>query len=250
MSKRTIALVVAVVLAAVATVALVSYVRGYEERIQANQELVQVFVAKDIIPKGTSGDVAIERGLIDQIKVPRQARADGAVTSLEEIKSDIADATVFKGEQILNTRFVPPSQVSADVLTVPANRVAMSVEVGIPPGVSQFVQIGDHVSVIAQFTFQARGSSGDQRLTKLLLHDIEVLQVGKLVRTAPTQGQPATQSVQVPDANVLLTLALSLPQAEKLANAVFSGRLYITLLPKTGKPSPNTPGRTDSNAFA
>jgi pilus assembly protein CpaB len=250
MSKRTIALVVAVVLAAVATVALVSYVRGYEDRVQRNQELVQVFVAKDVIPKGTTGDVAIERALINQINVPREARADDAITSLDQIKGDVADATIFKGEQILGTRFVPPGRVSADVLTVPPNRVAMSMEVGVPPGVSQFIQIGDHITILAQFTFSARSGGTESRLTKVLLHDIEVLQIGKLVRAAPTEGQPATQSVTVPDGNVLLTLALSMPQAEKLTNAIFNGRLYLTLLPKTGKPSPNTPGRTDSNPFA
>jgi pilus assembly protein CpaB len=249
MSKRTIALVVAVVLAAVATVALVSYVRGYEDRVQRNQELVQVFVAKDVIPKGTTGDFAIERGLIDRIGVPRQARADGAIATLDEIKGDVADGTVFKGEQIISNRFVPPGRVSADVLTVPPNRVAMSMEVGVPPGVAQFIQIGDHVTILAQFTLTG-GRAQESRLTKVLLHDIEVLQIGKLVRAVPAQGQPATQSVTVPDGTVLLTLALSMPQAEKLTNAIFNGRLYVTLLPKTGKPSPNTPGRTDSNPFA
>jgi pilus assembly protein CpaB len=249
MSKRTIALVVAVVLAAVATVALVSYVRGLEEKAAKGQELVVVFVAKDIIPKGTTGDVAIQNGLIDQINVPRVARADGAITSLDEIKGDVADGTVFKGEQIISNRFVPPGSVSADVLTVPPNRVAMSMEVGVPPGVSQFIQIGDHITILAQFT-STTGRAAQQRLTKVLLHDIEVLQIGKLVRAAPAQGQPATQSVTVPDGTVLLTLALSMPQAEKLTNAIFNGRVYVTLLPKTGKPSPNTPGRTDSNPFA
>jgi pilus assembly protein CpaB len=227
-------------------------VRGYEDRIKGNQELVQVFVAKDIIARGTTGDVAIERGLIDQKSVPREVKADDAITSLAQIKGNVADVTVLKGEQIIAGRFVPPGRVSADVLTVPPNRVAMSMEVPAPPGVAQFVQIGDHVSLLAQFTLPGRG--GQTRLTKVLLHDIEVLQVGKLVRGTPGQssqsGQGTTQSVQVPDGTVLLTLALTMPQAEKLANAIFNGRLYVTLLPKTNKPSPVTPGRTDANPFA
>lgn len=248
MSKRTIALVVSVILALVATIALVSYVNGLEAKAAAGQELVPVFVAKDVIPRGTTGDVAIERALIDQINVPRVARAEGAITSLNDIKGDVADVTIYKGEQILATRFVAPDKVSAEVLTVPPNRVAMSFEVGVAPGVAQFIQIGDRISVLAQFQFA--GARAQTRRLQFLLHDIEVLQVGKLVRAAPQPNQPATQAVQVPDGNVLLTVALSPAQAEKLTNAVFNGRIYLTLLPKTAKPAPVTPGRTDSNPFA
>lgn len=248
MSKRTIALVVAVVLAAVATVALVSYVRGYENRIQEQRELVPVFVAKDTIVKGTTGDVAIERGLIEQIDVTRESKADGAIASLDAIKGKVADVTVFKGEQIINERFKLPTQLTADVLTVPANRVAMSMEVGVPPGVAQFIQVGDRITILAQMTIGRQGTTQTTR-TGVLLHDVEVLQIGKLVRTAPTPGQAVAQAVQVPDGTVLLTLALTIPQAEKLTFAIFNGRLYLTLLPKTNKPGPGTPGRTSANAF-
>ena len=248
MSKRTIALVVAVVLAAVATVALVSYVRGYENRINKEQELVPVFVAKDIIVKGTTGDVAIQRGLIEQIDVPRKAKAEGAIGSLDVIKGKVAEVTLFKGEQILGERFKVVGQLSADVLTVPPNRVAMTMEVGVPPGVAQFIQIADHITILAQMSV-GRGQTLESR-TGVLLHDVEVLQIGKLVRTAPTPGQAVAQAVTVPDGTVLLTLALSIPQAEKLTFAIFNGRLYLTLLPKTGKPAPTAPGRTAANAFS
>jgi hypothetical protein len=48
--------------------------------------------------------------------------------------------------------------------------------------------------------------------------------------------------------NVLLTLALTPSQAEKLAYAVFEGDIYFTLVPNGQRPA-TTPGRTQANAF-
>ena len=96
MSRRTIALVAAIVLAAVATVALISYVQSRGNSKEVQKTLVAVFVAKDVIPQGTSGDTAISQGLITQIKVPQLARVDGAIGSLQEIKGEVAAVDIQK----------------------------------------------------------------------------------------------------------------------------------------------------------
>ena len=110
MSRRTIALVAAIVLAAVATVALISYVQSRGNSKEVQKTLVAVFVAKDVIPQGTSGDTAISQGLITQIKVPQLARVDGAIGSLQEIKGEVAAVDIQKNEQILTSRFVAPGR--------------------------------------------------------------------------------------------------------------------------------------------
>ena len=50
MSRKVIGIVVALALASVGTVALVSYVRSAEERAQAGEELVEVYVLTDTVP--------------------------------------------------------------------------------------------------------------------------------------------------------------------------------------------------------
>lgn len=252
LSRRTIALVVAVVLAGVAAASLASYVRGIERRALRGQEPVDVFVAKDIIPQGVTGDTAISRGLIERATVPRKVAAEDAIRTLEEIKGKVADVTILKGEQIVAPRFVAPSEVRGTTLVVPANRHAMSVAVDIPPGVAGFIQPGDHVSMIAQITIQPGGQSGTSiDISRFVVQDVEVLAVGQRVLTTTTtgeEGQPQATTT-VSQSQVLLTLALTPAQAEKLALVLFKGQVYFTLLPPGQKPV-TTPGRTASNLFS
>jgi pilus assembly protein CpaB len=244
LTKRSAALVVAIVLAALATIALVSYVRGVEDRAYAGVETVKVFVAKDTIPTGMSADEAIQNALIGTTTIPRKVRSDGAIVSLDEIKGKVAQVTVFKGEQIVGPRWGAPGQAGS-TLAIPADKQAMSVEVGIPPGVAGFIQEGSYVSIIAKLA-QAQGAgqpqAGDR--VQFLLQDVQVLKTG--VRTVVTPGEK--EQPQQVTSNVLLTLALTPSQAEKLAYAVFEGDIYFTLVPNGQRPA-TTPGRTQANAF-
>lgn len=250
MSRRTIALVLAVALAALATIALISYIRGLEEEAFEGTEPVGVFVAKEEIPGGLSADTAISQGLIKQETVPAKVRPEGAIRSLEEIKGRVAGVTILKDEIIVGPRFVLPGQVKG-VLPIPPDKQAISVEVDIPPGVGGFVQPGDRVSLIAQLSITGRaagGATAQATVVKYLLQGIDVLAVGQRVVTvagaqrqagaAPATGRQASR--------VLMTLALTPAQAEQLVFAILNGELYFTLLPEGQKPV-KTPGRTAGN---
>lgn len=246
MSKRGAGLVVAVVLAGLATAALISYVRGVEEKTLRGAEMVGVYVAKDFIPAGTSAEEAFSKGLIAREAVPRRVVASDAITSLEQIRGRVAAVTILKGEQVVGLRFVLPGTVKG-ALPIPAGRQAISVDVGVPSGVGGFVQPGDRVSIIAQLA--GSGGRADAQV-QFLLQRVEVLAVGQRVvatTAAPARGQPAQAEPQQ-RGQVLLTLALTPVEAEKLAFAIFQGELYFTLLPP-GQKSVNTPGRTRANAF-
>ncbi len=242
MSRRTIALVVAIVLAAVATVALISYVRGLEDKAFEGAETVEVFVASDIIPAGTAAEFASSKNLFQRQVIPRKVLADGAVSDLGQIAGKVAAVNIVKGEQIIAVRFVTPGQVKG-VLPIPADRQAVSVEVAIPPGVAGFVQPGDHISILAQISVP-RGEKDETRV-QYLLQDIEVLAIGQRVVTV--QGQEGGEQNQQ-QGQVLATLALRPAEVEKLVFAKLQGQLYFTLLPKGQKPS-STTGRTKQNAF-
>jgi pilus assembly protein CpaB len=253
MSKRTVGLSVALLLAALATLILVSYVSGLEDRAYSGVETVSVFVAKETIPAGTTGDSAISKGLIAKESVPRKVRAESAVGSLEELRGKVAAVTILKGEQIVSARFVLPGQAKG-VLPIPVDRQAMSVEVGIPSGVAGFVQPGDRISVIAQLELPKTGlrtGQANEPRVQYLLQAVEVLAVGPrvVVFGGEGSGDKGAQQTQQQQNRVLLTLALTPAQAEKLAFALFQGEVYFTLLPEGQKPV-TTPGRTIQNAFA
>lgn len=248
MSRRTVALVVSLVLAAVATVALISYVRGIEERSLKGQKAVDVYVAKETIPAGTEGAFAASKNLIEKTTIPAKVRAEGAITSLDEINGKVAAVTILKGEQIIAARFQLPGQIRG-TLPIPQDRMAISLEVAIPPGVAGFVQQGSRISILAELEAPKRGQRNVyERKVQFILQDVEVLAVGQRTVTVQ-QGQGTQQTTTTSENRVLTTLALTAVQAEKLAYAVLNGNIYFTLLPDQGHKAYPTQGRTRDNPF-
>ena len=72
MQSRVLAILIAVVLALVATVAMVVYVTSADRRVIAGQDPVQVWVADKLVTAGTSAVNAKSRDLIRPMEVPRR----------------------------------------------------------------------------------------------------------------------------------------------------------------------------------
>ena len=260
LTRRAIAFLVALVLAIVAAVAIYSYIRGIEEDVQAEAGLVVGYVATQQIEPGTLMDVAIEQGAVEQREIPRNLLADNAVTDLSQTRGRVVQELILPGDQLILDRFAAPGE-GLQVLTVPPGHQATSIELGVPPGVAGFVQEGDHISVIGYLDVPIEGSSvvvtdpetGQEQLIRqlepraqYLVQDIEVLAVGRRVVTDPNtpEGQEA-----VPESTILLTLAVTPAEAEKLTFAVLDGDLRLTLLPDDETEPVTTPGRSRDDIF-
>jgi pilus assembly protein CpaB len=234
LAGRSMALVAALALSAFGTFALVSYVKGIEASTRKGEKLVHSFIAKDFIPAGTDGETAISDGLVAREEVPQRLLPEDAIQSLDEIQNRVAKVDILKGEQILSARFVKSSETEG-IVAIPAGRQAMSVEVESPPGVAGFVRPNARVSIIAQLT-------EPRPRAEFVLQDVQVLAIGQGAldgagaTTADTQGK------------VLLTLAVTPSEAEKLAFAVSQGEVYFTLLPpdQEALASENTSSSSDS----
>jgi pilus assembly protein CpaB len=249
-SKRRIALGLAFALALVATFALWRYARGLESKAFAGVETVRVLVAKDAIPAGMSAREAASQGRIETTTIPSKVRAEGAVTSVDQLGDRVAAVTILKGEQIAGPRFVVPGEAKG-ILPIPQDRQAISVQVALPPGVGGFVQPGDRVSVIGQVKVPA----GTTEVTKVqfLLQDVGVLAVGQRVANAaapPSSDSSKDKGDKARDLqdSLTLTLAVTATEAEKVVYAVLDGQVYFTLLPPGSKPAATT-GRTRDNVF-
>ncbi|MHB8511925.1 MAG: Flp pilus assembly protein CpaB [Actinomycetota bacterium] len=247
LSRRGVGLITAVLLAAFATAAWMSYVRGVERKAVSGSETVNTWVAKQMIPAGTSADFAIHNNLFTQTPIPRRLLADGAVTNLNQIQGGVSTVTILKGEQIVRARFTSAAE-AARLLDIPAGFEAMSVKVDAPPGVAGFIQAHDHVSVLAR----VRKSQGDQ--VRFLMQGVEVLAVGSASSQLPPAGardatnKASTNQSQSNNDTVILTLSVSAPQAEQLGFAILDGDVYFTLLPP-GAANAKTPGRTADSLF-
>lgn len=252
---RAITIILAIVLAGVATYAIWNYVQGLEEQAFEDAELVEVFVAQDEIAEGLSAGAAEEAGLIDRDTIPNRNVPDGAITTLEQIDGLVAGSDISRNEVIVEGRFVDPDEVAEAVLDIPEDFEALSVQVGIPPGVAGFIRPGHEVSLIATVESpelvdeepddpddpDAEPEASELR-TQYLLQNIQVLAVGQ--RVATEEGD----DVEEGGGSVLLTVALEPEDAERLVFAIETASLYFTLLPDDAEPA-DTPGRTIDDLF-
>ena len=247
LSRRGIALIIAVVLAAVATVALVSYVQSAHSKSLPHP--VTAYVAKQNIPAGTDAATIQSKGLIETKTVDQSVLPVGAITSVADIQGKVASIDIAQNEIIVATRFrlLTETGPGTQLLTIPTGFQAISVEVSTIPGVANFIQPNDKVSILVQLPLATAAQNTNQ--VRFLLQDVQVLQVGQRVITAPVNGQPAGSAVQQLAGKVDLTLAVTPAQAEKLGFAILNGTVYFTLVPPSDKPIA-TPGRSLKNEYA
>jgi pilus assembly protein CpaB len=253
---RLIAVVAAVVLAVVATGAIAVYVRGIEQRAFEDAELVEVFVAQQDIPQGVTSANASEAGLIGRENLPRAAVPEGALTSLEQVDGLVTVERILAGEVLVIGRWGTTTDARIRAIEVPEGFEAVSVQVGIPPGVAGFIREGDRISLLATLETPdaAPGPAPDEEdaaaeqdatelRTQYLLQGIQVLSVGQRITTAE-----GTEGVEEPGGTVLLTLALEAEDVERLVFAIETASLYFTLLPEDAEPA-DTPGRDLATLF-
>jgi pilus assembly protein CpaB len=251
-NRRLIGLVVAVLLAAVATVLLIQYVRTADERARQDETLAEVFVAQSDIQPGVSADDAIAQGLIARDEVPSRAVPSGAVAELAQVSGLIVTVPIYEGEVIVTQRFGDTVAQTTGLLEVPEGTQAVTIEAAIAPGLAGFIQPGDLVSVVGTVeTTETDDTAAAGVTSQYLVQNVTVLAVGQRVVATETEEEGA----QVQQSNELYLFTLAMPP-EDIERTVFGtqqGTLWFTLLPPQEEDVDpeifDTPGRTTANIF-
>lgn len=224
MGRRTILMIAAVAVAALGTVLVFLYAQSANDRAQADQETVEVLVAKGDVSAGTSGSAAQDDGAFELKALTRESVAPGALSSVTPIEDQVALAPIFEGQQILAQQFGETAAASSS-LPIPNGKLAVSVQLGDPERVAGFVQPGSKVAVFATV---ADGASGQR--VRVLIPSVQVIAAGPttLVSATQTDSSGNTNTEELPKA--LLTLAVDQRQAQKLILGQDQGSLYFGLL--------------------
>jgi len=239
--RRIILIVVSLALAASGT-ALIFSMAGRGEAAETRVTYSSVLVASERIEPGTTARAA--QANIHLADVPVVAIVPGALTSLDEVAALRAVGPIFPGEQVLAAHF---GEVSTSPLRPPRGTLGLSVQLGDPQRVAGFVTPGSQVAVFATTDVGTKSSS-----TRLLLSSVQVLGVGSstvTTRTTTSKGSPAsgeTTTEQIPSA--ILTLALSVRDAERVVFAASQGQLHLGLLAGALRNEPN-PGVNTQNLY-
>ncbi len=256
MSRRVVGLIASVVLAAAGTFVLLAYVNGAEERAAAGEEVVQVLVVEEPVARGAVG-AELDR----QVKVslvPSKLRAEGAVASLDELGDRVAAVDLAPGEQLLDSRFISISELETETkIEIPDGLMQVTVSLSPERALGGRLRPGSLVGVFASFEPFDVGSvepGGDQPIevveivdeaapepgeparnlktpntTHVILHKVLVtnVQIERLPTEVANPELQASSLELAPTGNLLVTLALPAPDAEKVVFTAEHGTVWL-----------------------
>jgi pilus assembly protein CpaB len=252
MGRRTVLMIVAVIIAALGATLVFLYVQGINDRAVADQEPVQVLTATELIAAGEKLDEAVAAGKIQLSEVPKANVLPNSLTTTDAIKGMVALTSIFPAEQILLDRFGAPG--TQQFLTIPEGQMAISVQLTDPARVAGFVTPGSKVAVFLsaepELINPKPGESAKlPQFTRLLMPSLEVIATGgtTVLTTTTTDATGAQTTEQLPKA--ILTLAVTQAQAERVIHASKHGELSFGLLTEDSIVRPG-PGVTANNLFS
>ncbi len=256
MRSKILVLVAAIAFGLIAAFFAARYLDSARIRLEADAQPVEVLVAQQDLPVGSTAEQLLENEQIVSTTIPRQYVSDGAVSSSASIEGQVLAFSVSRGEQITAARFKYPAEAGLSY-AVPKDYVAVSVPNNAVKGVSGLVKPGDHVMVIA--TFEPTGELSDA-ITKVVLRKVRVIAVGTDLSTAEsgTTASVSSEDQQGRQEGTLVgggqetadeppgTITLALPpvEAEQLIFAEEKGSVWLALIGSTTTEVPTTPGMT------
>jgi pilus assembly protein CpaB len=247
MKGRGLVVVLALILATVATAGVFLYARGLQEDAQTGGTMVAVVVSKVDIPARTELDQLVKDDQFRFIEVPQDAVVGGAVTSLDQLKGKSNAVPILAGEQIPVARI--SGEVPGGALAIPEGMEAITVSLDASRAVAGAIQSGDHVSIYSTFkgvsiddsgTTTSGTASRSEVTTVVLVPTAEVLAVFRPISNSAIGGDDAAQTGQLPG-SVAITLALSPEDSQHFVFAMENGSTWMGLLPPDANGEPLRP---------
>jgi pilus assembly protein CpaB len=266
MNRRITAGVVAITLAVVGTLVLVSYVNRAEDRALEGERTVKVFVVSKRIPAGTPG--AEIGSYVSESKIPEKVRAETAVADLDSLDGRIASIDLTPGEQLVIDRFVEPRDFDATPsrIGVPAGKVEVTAGLDPERALGGRVRPGDRVAIFLSFEpFDITGATAISKdgeeipipesgtatenqqfpnVTRLAFQRVLVTEVQTVDEVAAdSESVEASSSIDTPTqattGKVYVTFALDADAAERLVFAQEFGTIWLA-----NEPEPADSSRT------
>lgn len=240
--KRFLSIGAALLVGVLGTVFVAAYANSADKRALAGQEAVQVYVVSKPVPAGTTAKKAVEDKLITKELIAKKAVPVDALVDVNGTYGQLVATTALQpGTVVLAPVFA--SKTSDGVLGIPEGKLAVSVALDDPSRVGSFVTVGSHVAVYDTFNkleSDKTGSTpaGDKlaerheftRATRLVLPDVEVLALGAQTGTAKKEDNGDQQQEVDQTSQVLVTLAVTQAEAERIIHVSRTGTMTFALL--------------------
>lgn len=281
MNRRVLGAVAAILLAAVGTFVLVAYVRGAEQRALQGEQTVTVLVVSEPIEKGTPVSEIADR--VTSELIPAKVQTAGTIEDLSDLEGTVAAVDLLPGDQIVASRFITPSAFqAARPVEIPEGLLEVTVSLNPERAFGGQVSPGDTVAVVASFdpfqldglepSFLEPGQDGaaltevstesEERTVRsspntshILLHkvlvtnvQVEQLPVAPEGEEATEEGTPTYTPDLAPTGNLLISLAMTAPDIERMVFTAEFGNIWLALEPANA-PEGNTYIQTRGSVY-
>jgi pilus assembly protein CpaB len=244
MKRRLLIITLALLMAAIGAGGVLAYVNRANDRAIAGLKAVTVLTAGKKIASGTSAGAALHDGLLITEKLPASSVPSNAVQAITPGLSPLVLSSALQpGQLLLRPMLVTPVHTTGG-MALPNGMIAITLTFCLAEAVAGDVQPGSQVAV---FDTVVGGSSGGASAepacagshtqingtakTRLVLTRVRVLSVGT--------GQPSTSSTTAASSSsssqggVMLTVAVTQADAERLIAISETGLPYLALLSST-----------------
>jgi Flp pilus assembly protein CpaB len=210
------------------------YASNADKRAQENASFVDAYVATADIAKGTTGEEAVQAGLIQHEKVAKSSVPPTAVTNLNDLAGKVTASGLNAKQFITAETFVSADDGVGGAFAQSIKSqdlVAVTVTVDADHGVANAIAPGDHVN-IAQTTTDQNGTA----TTQYIMENVKVLAVGTTTTQGVSPGAAGSTDqagAPAPPANSgVLTFEVSQADALRVIAANSgSSKIYLVLLP-------------------
>lgn len=245
MKSRVLIILVALLFAGIAAFFAGRYLQSARSNIAQESQPIEVLVAQEDVPQGTSSDEMIAKKMVSLQQVPRRFTAAGAVSTTKAIEGMVLATPLTRGQQVTPDQFAAPDAAGL-AFSIPKQQIAVSIPVDEVSGVGGMIKPGDH---IALYVTLSPGPGGEKDLTKMLLSDVKVLAVGSSLRSdqaaeSENSGGLTSRAEGSTSAAKTITVAVAPTDGERLVFAEETGRVWCALLPATAEEAPVTTGQT------
>jgi pilus assembly protein CpaB len=213
LSTRGGAIAVAAAAAILAGILLFVFVQRYRDNTNVANTPAPVFVARGMIPQGTSADVIASQQLVQRTSVKNSQVQPGAIADPGVLHGQVAVGNIYPGQQLTLAEFTRQGTISSDLT---GNERAVAVPVDSAHGLIGFLRAGDHVDVLASYS----GGGGNHNLSTLL-QDIYVLSTPTSTTGGIAGGSTASNIV----------LRIPTQAAGQVAYAADNGKVWMILRP-------------------
>ena len=232
-SRRTLILIAAIVVGAIAAFALFNYVQGIEERANNDAELIGVYKVAQDIPKGSPGEQAVADSMIVESQIPREFLPANYTQDLATIQGKVALNDLSANQVLVEGMFVDPASALITFSErLQEGEVAITISVDQVRGVAGLLVPGDEVNILLTGAEGSVPVDGEEpspyaQPARYLYQRVPIIAIGRSAVPQPGETvDPAAAEVE----GGTITFAVPADAAQRIAS-VDPGSIYLSLVP-------------------